>query len=186
LISLAFQKSIFDEDCSKTKLAKVLLYGEYFFYIALYSLPSNLKYLAMDITQEVFLGAFRNFYRFDEDLGNTLEQWLFGIYKNCRVDALIRNSRQSGRYPTNRINDSEKKTDLKAFSEERLMRTAIFQKRLDKLEDLDRTIIAMNIEGMTSIEIASYTGLSPAAVRKRIERATKILKGEKRTDEAKG
>jgi DNA-directed RNA polymerase specialized sigma24 family protein len=50
------------------------LYGEDFFYMTLYWLPSNLKPLTQDITQEVFLGAFRNLYKFDENLGKTLKQ----------------------------------------------------------------------------------------------------------------
>lgn len=161
------------------------LYENDIYYTAYYSLPSNRKHLAKDIKQEVFLGAFRNLYKFDENRGKTLKQWLFGIYRHCRVDALQRDSRQRGPEPLKGINDNEKKRDVNMATEDRFIQNAIFQKLLDKLEDLDRNILIMNLKGMTSEEIASDTGLSPAAVRKRIERAIKFLKGEMRS-EAKG
>jgi RNA polymerase sigma-70 factor (ECF subfamily) len=165
-----------DRDAARDKFreaggALVRQYRRYFVYLAWHTLPSNTKHLAEDIAQDVCLEACRSLHRFDERRA-ALKTWLMGIFWHCRSDAVKRYGRQRRLETDVREADSDGQRRL----EDSLTEKAMLEQCIDRLQERERTILVMHVEGMTAPQIAAVAVLTSENVRQIIRRSLQTLK----------
>jgi RNA polymerase sigma-70 factor, ECF subfamily len=121
---------------------------------------------AMDVTQEVFVSAWRARHRFDPGKGR-LGAWLMGIAKNRLIDNI-----RSERRHDDRRHDAEV-ADVPAPAEvERIGDRMLLAEVLDELPDRARKVVEMAyFEDLTHTEIAERTSLPLGTVKSDIRRA---------------
>ena len=144
-----------------------LLYWKYILYLSFRSVPLSLNHLAADIAheiaQEVFIGAYQSLPGYVEELG-TLKSWLGGIFINCRIEGLKRYLKISQiNFLASELYE-EKQIELVSM-EDCLEQKSLIDERMSRLPDLNRIIMVMFLNGMTTKDIATYSDLSEANVR---------------------
>ncbi len=141
--------------------------------------------LAEDLTQDVFLSAYRALGRLPEDANESA--WLFTIARNRALQELRR--RKILRWlPLSRPNDDE--DDVHPHTDEPLADTVAERDRLRRamaaVPPKDLACLLLSVDGHSYSEVAQITGLSLPAVRARIFRARDRLRALLGEDEAKG
>ncbi|MGI9604110.1 MAG: RNA polymerase sigma factor [Acidimicrobiales bacterium] len=126
---------------------------------------------AADVTQEVFLAAWRAHDRFDADRGS-LRGWLMGIARNKCVDRL----RHHGRRPQIATAEVEDRpaggSDIERMSDRMVLATA-----LEDLPDRSRRLIELSFyQQLTHAEIADHTGVPLGTVKSDIRRGLNKLR----------
>jgi RNA polymerase sigma factor (sigma-70 family) len=128
---------------------------------------------ANDVTQEVFVSAWRARDRFDPQRGN-LAQWLVGITKRRIIDHL----RSEGRHSDRRADDDH--IQNRAHSEPQVDRLAdrmLVADVLTHLPERARTVIHMAyFEDLTHQQIAERTGLPLGTVKSDIRRGLQRIR----------
>lgn len=131
---------------------------------------------AEDLTAEVFLRALRAFDRFDPARGSP-RAWLFRIAQNVLRDQLRQNRRRR-MVPLSGLRDLRCEAPS---PEERLLREEEVQRLLVSVAELsagDREIISLRYgSGLDTAEVGEILGLREPAVRTRLWRALKRLRG---------
>lgn len=120
---------------------------------------------ADDITQEVFIAAYRNLHSLRDT--NAVGPWLAkiarnfsaGLYRGRRQDAELTDDIREQRKPENEANE------ILAV----ILRMPVTYKE---------TLVLRLIEGMTGPEIAEQTGMTPDSVRVNLHRGMKMLRKE--------
>jgi RNA polymerase sigma-70 factor (ECF subfamily) len=130
---------------------------------------------ACDVTQEVFLRAFKYLHRLDLD--KPLEPWLMRITVNVCRDAARRRQRVRNTFVDiegpETIDDSPGPYDGLARKEERL----VLQKALQSLPEKERmAIVLRDVEGRSTAEVASILQSSETTVRSQVSRGRLKLK----------
>ena len=126
--------------------------------------------LAEDLLQETFLAAYG-----DCDRGaaaESLDAWIFGIARHRALIALRRTRRM--RRALDRLTSRREPTSLET------MEVAEVMSVLDRvLSPHDRSLVVLRyVHDFNATQLAEMTGRSPAAIRKRLERACAALAGE--------
>lgn len=124
---------------------------------------------AADLTQQVFLQAFRHLSRY-RPKNSSFAPWLFGIARNAARD---HQRRRRSTVPLERLG-AEPATSAIELEDARLdwLRRAVSQ-----LDDNQRDLVALRFAGDLSVrEIAAVLGKSEAAVQKRLTRIFHALK----------
>ena len=128
---------------------------------------------AMDVTQDAFLKAHRNWAR--RDASRPFGPWIYAIVRNQAIDFLRKKA-------TYRENDDELPvTASTAVGPEALAVKGELQKQvwqaIDQLSpQLREALILRDLHGFAYKEIAQITGASPAAVNSRLHDAREILR----------
>lgn len=124
---------------------------------------------AADITQEVFIAAWRNRERFDPNRGS-LGAWLTGITRNKVTDhfrARAREDRRVERVKNTPSPVEPTERDLEAVADQMLLVDL-----LDELPDRARNVVALAFfEDLTHVEIATRTGIPLGTVKSDIRRS---------------
>ncbi len=140
---------------------------------------------AKDISQEVFLKAYRNIASFDERA--TFSTWIYRITINTCIDEM---RKRKGKQPLSLDNEFEDEegtwkqeiADESDTPEESLMRKEEKSEILMALKtisvDYKTVFILRDIRGLSYDEIADITGLALGTVKSRISRARNHLKKE--------
>jgi RNA polymerase sigma-70 factor (ECF subfamily) len=141
--------------------------------------------LAEDLTQDVFLSAYRALGRLPEDANESA--WLFTIARNRALQELRR--RKILRWlPLARPNDDE--DDVHPQTDEPLADVVAERDRLRRamaaVPPKDLACLLLSVDGHSYSEVAQITGLSLPAVRARIFRARDRLRALLSEDAAKG
>jgi len=141
--------------------------------------------LAEDLTQDVFLSAYRALGRLPEDANESA--WLFTIARNRALQELRR--RKILRWlPLARPNDDE--DDVHPQTDQPLADAVAERDRLRRamatVPPKDLACLLLSVDGHSYSEVAQITGLSLPAVRARIFRARDRLRALLGEDEAKG
>jgi RNA polymerase sigma-70 factor (ECF subfamily) len=125
--------------------------------------------LAEDLLQETFLTAWRERERIPA--GDAARAWLFGIARHRALDALRR--RRRGRDALARLTHRfDRAAHAPAVAEALAMRDLLVR----TLGPEDRSLFVLRyVHGFDAPQLAELTGLSPEAVRKRLERAGRRL-----------
>lgn len=131
---------------------------------------------AEDISQEVFLKAYkslRTLKRWD-----SFASWLYRITLNlCRNWIRAQSSR-----PDREFTEDQDPEVLEAHSRNTYRQEFAYQsvgEALDSLPEMYSQALTLHyFGGMTSMEIAKFTGVSPSAIRMRLRRARSLLKEE--------
>jgi RNA polymerase sigma factor (sigma-70 family) len=131
---------------------------------------------AEDISQEVFLKAYkslRTLKRWD-----SFASWLYRITLNlCRNWIRAQSSR-----PDREFTEDQDPEVLEAHSRNTYRQEVAYEsfgEALDSIPEMYRQALTLHyFGGMTSMEIARFTGVSPSAIRMRLRRARSLLKEE--------
>lgn len=130
---------------------------------------------AADLTQEVFLSAWRARERFDPNRG-PLAAWLVGIAKHKIVDAYRKDGRQ---VPRSRDADGEQASRIPDIHEplDQLANRLLVTEALSTLPDRSRQAVELAFyEGFTHDEIAEQTGIPLGTVKSDIRRGLARLR----------
>ncbi len=126
---------------------------------------------AADITQEVFIAAWRNRGGYDIRRGG-LGPWLAGITRNKIIDHYRANAREDRRVERVKNTPTPTSSDLEEVSLRMLLVDAI-----DELPDRARTVISMAFfDELTHVEIAAQTGIPLGTVKSDIRRGLDRLR----------
>ncbi|KXL53479.1 ECF RNA polymerase sigma factor SigW [Anaerotignum neopropionicum] len=140
---------------------------------------------AKDISQEVFLKAYRNIANFDER--SAFSTWIYRITVNTCIDEMRKRKGKQTLFLDNEFEDEEgtwkqEVADSGETPEESLMRKEEKNEILLALktisEDYKTVFILRDIRGLSYDEIAEITGLALGTVKSRISRARNHLKKE--------
>jgi RNA polymerase sigma-70 factor (ECF subfamily) len=137
---------------------------------------------AEDLVQEAFARALAAKEQFEA--GTNLKAWLFRILRNVHLDAL----RRARRHPTLDLDDGGAES---SWTHERGVEHLRGDAELEALrhlvaEDIDaalstlssdaRTIVLLDFEGFTELELAEILGCAPGTVKSRLARARAALR----------
>lgn len=129
---------------------------------------------AADITQEVFIAAWRNRTRYDATRGG-LAPWLTGITRNKIIDHFRAIGREDRRV------DKVKSAPLPAEPTERELEEVALRMLLvdaiDELPERSRTVVSMAFfDDLTHVEISARTGIPLGTVKSDIRRSLERLR----------
>ena len=131
---------------------------------------------AEDLVQETYtraLGAARQF-----ESGSNLKAWLFRILRNAFIDRR-RRSRREADYIEDLETEGEPRETVVGelqLSQIRALVAADVSAAVHALPESLRTVILLDVEGMTEAEVASVLGCAPGTVKSRLSRARAVLR----------
>jgi len=140
---------------------------------------------AKDISQEVFIKAYRSIANFDER--STFSTWIYRITVNTCIDEMRKRKGKQNLSLDNEIEDEEGTWKQEIADDSRTPEESLIQKEekneilmaLEMIsEDYKTVFILRDIRGLSYEEIAEITGLALGTVKSRISRARKHLKNE--------
>ncbi|HET9139160.1 RNA polymerase sigma factor [Actinophytocola sp.] len=154
-------------------------YGRLVFSVALSALGSRAD--AEDVTQQVFVRAWRSRETYDADKG-TLRTWLLTITRRVVADRLGALARQrAADLAAVRNGHAGRAGDL---AEDTVQRLAVAA-RLHELTDQQRLVVRMAFfEDLTHAQIAERTGLPLGTVKSHLRRALLVLRNRWEADDA--
>lgn len=127
----------------------------------------NDEELALDLTQDTFVNAFRNIHNLRSDLA--LSSWLYRIATNLAVQARWRNRRIHWQPLADLENTSWAAVEA---PDSMVMDRELVHQALSKLPRERAACLLLHVkEGFSYEEVAAIMGSTPEAVRKRIARA---------------
>ena len=131
---------------------------------------------AEDVAQEVFLKAYaslRTLRRWD-----SFASWLYRITLNlCRGRFRKQSSRPDGEFIEDQEPELLENHSRDVYRQELVCESV--REALDSLPEMYSQVLTLHyLSGMTSMEIARFTGVSPSAIRKRLSKARSLLKEE--------
>jgi RNA polymerase sigma-70 factor (ECF subfamily) len=137
-------------------------HGSLVYSICLRSLPED---RAKDVTQEVFVSAWKARERFDPSRGS-LAAWLVGITKNRIIDNVRSEQRHSSRRSEVEAADRPVEPEVERVADRMFVAAA-----LETVPERSRTVIKLAyFEGLTHPEIAQRTGMALGTVKSDIRR----------------
>jgi RNA polymerase sigma-70 factor (ECF subfamily) len=144
---------------------------------ALYNLARYLTGSATDgedLVQETYVRALGALARFD---GRNLKAWLFKILRNAFID-LYRKQRQ---HPTSALDmegpvDADLLRDDLEINQLRNLVASEIEAALMTLSDEARTVVLLDLEGLTEVEVAEVLGCAVGTVKSRLSRARMMLR----------
>jgi RNA polymerase sigma-70 factor (ECF subfamily) len=126
---------------------------------------------AMDVTQEVFVSAWRARERFDPGKG-TLGGWLMGIAKNRLIDNLRAERRHADRREVAEVAELPEPDDLDRVGDRMLVASV-----LQQLPERARTVVELAyFDDLTHAQIAERTDLPLGTVKSDIRRALQRMR----------
>jgi len=129
---------------------------------------------AADITQEVFLAAWRNRERYDASRGG-LGPWLSGITRNKVIDHFRSVGREDRR--VDKIKNSPQPAEPTEQQLEEVTLRMLLVEALDELPERARNVISMAFfDDLTHVEIAARTGIPLGTVKSDIRRSLDRLR----------
>ena len=136
----------------------------------------NDETLAEDAVQDTFLKLIRNVYKVQDAESNRAKKYIIRTIQSTSIDLYRKRKKHMERFE---VADVSELAESNSFEDELIERAAL-EKKLDDLPDKYKEVVVKRfIYEMSLDEIATESGISLAAVRKRYERGMKMLKGEK-------
>ncbi len=143
-------------------------YGSLVYTLCRKTLPED---RAADVTQEVFVSAWRARTRFDPDKGS-LAAWLIGIAKNRIVDNVRSEQRHETRRSDTPMSNLPVESDVEGAADRMLVAQA-----LGRLPARQRTAIELAyLGGLTHTEIATKTDIPLGTVKSDIRRGMEQIR----------
>ncbi len=131
---------------------------------------------AQDVTQEIFLQAYRNLRNLRR--WESFSSWLYRIaYSWCRRWIQSRARHSDVEFIEDQVPGTLEAASVKSYRENALNES--LRVALDSLSDTYREVLILRyFGGMNSVEIAKALGTSPTAIRMRLSRARALLREE--------
>ena len=134
---------------------------------------------AEDLVQETFTRALGAADRFA--VGSNLKAWLFRILRNAFLDGARRRRREPMRDEARDPDESAGPGDgaLRGDAELERLRTVVaeeIEEALMALSEEGRTVVLLDLEGLTEAEIADVVGCAAGTVKSRLSRARASLR----------
>jgi RNA polymerase sigma-70 factor (ECF subfamily) len=126
---------------------------------------------AEDLVQETFARALAAEARFD---GGHLKAWLLRILRNAFIDGY----RKGKAHPEDGPFDADLLAAPAAGELPRTIVAAELEAALLALSDEARTVILLDLEGMTEVEVATVMGCAVGTVKSRLSRARAALRAK--------
>jgi RNA polymerase sigma-70 factor, ECF subfamily len=133
---------------------------------------------AEDLVQETYARALRSAQQFEA--GSNLKAWLFRILRNAFIDRRRRSQREAAAGEAEAL-DVDGELAGPALSELQLdqIRALVAEDvsaAVQALAEPFRTVILLDLEGMTEAEVANVLGCAPGTVKSRLSRARAVLR----------
>ncbi len=129
---------------------------------------------AADITQEVFIAAWKNRERFDPSRGG-LRSWLSGITRNKIIDHFRSIGREERRI--DKVKNSPQPAEPTAQKLEEVTLRMLLVDALDELPERARNVMSMAFfDDLTHVEIADRTGIPLGTIKSDIRRSLHRLR----------
>ena len=133
---------------------------------------------AEDLVQEAYMRALGSAQHFEP--GSNLKAWLFRILRNAFIDRRRRSQRETS-FPCVEDVDAEGGQAEPAIGELQLdqIRALVAEDvsaAVQALPESFRTVILLDLEGMTEAEVASVLGCATGTVKSRLSRARAVLR----------
>jgi RNA polymerase sigma-70 factor (ECF subfamily) len=137
---------------------------------------------AEDLVQEAFSRSLRSWNQFEP--GTSLKAWLLRILRNTWLDRLRHRRRDpvapdSGDAASEAAPSAGEDSWLRGDAELEQMRglvAAEIEEALGRLGEEQRTVILLDLEGLSEAEMASVLGCAPGTVKSRLSRARALLR----------
>jgi RNA polymerase sigma-70 factor (ECF subfamily) len=134
---------------------------------------------AEDLVQETYARALSAQARFER--GTNMRAWLFRILRNLWLDGQRKKSHDPTRGGFDTVNPEVADDDPLLRDDLEIDRLRSFVKKdieaaLDALPEESRTVILLDLEGMTEAEVASVIGCAVGTVKSRLFRARAALR----------
>lgn len=160
--------------CSGDENALREVYDEYGSLVYSICLRSVDRAAASDITQEVFIAAWKKRDRFDPNRG-ALSAWLSGITRNKVIDHFRSTGREQRR--VERIQSTPQPVEPTEKQLEEVTLRMLLVDAIDELPERARNVISMAFfDELTHVEIAERTGLPLGTVKSDIRRSLNRLR----------
>ena len=128
-----------------------------------------------DLTQEVFLSAYRGLQQFEGR--SSLKTWLFSIATNSAKNELRKRSRRPSIIEQALLEIEEQFPDFAETAPQQMIRQQAFERAFSQLAPAEQQILQLkDIEELTYDEIASQLDLSVSAAKMRVQRARLAMK----------
>jgi RNA polymerase sigma factor, sigma-70 family len=115
---------------------------------------------AKDLTQDIFISVWKNLSSFKGK--SKISTWIFRIATNSCLRAIEKSKRMvTTEFPDNLAAPKEENTEEKL---------ALLYKCIGELEETERIIISLELEGLPQAEIAEIVGLTEGNIRVKIHR----------------
>ncbi len=129
---------------------------------------------ASDITQEVFIAAWRNRQRYDPSRGG-LAPWLAGITRNKIIDHFRSSTREDRR--VDRVKNTPAPTEPTEAQLDLVGLRMLLVDAIDELPERSQIVISMAFfDELTHVEIAARTGIPLGTVKSDIRRSLERLR----------
>lgn len=145
------------------------LYGQYYpciYRLCLGYVKGNAS-LAADLAQEVFISVWEKYDSFKGDC--QVGTWLYRIAVNCSLTEIRRNQSYRNRIQAYEIPEGDSAEKQHSDSE-------LLSRCIAKLEEPDRILALLVLEGLPQQEIASILGLSDSNTRVKVHRLKEKLR----------
>ena len=130
---------------------------------------------AEDLVQETYSRALGAAQRFEP--GSNLKAWLFRVLRNAFIDRRRKSRRES---PLEDLEPeaapAEPATGELELAQIRALVAEDVSAAVRALPESFRTVILLDLEGMTEAEVASVLGCAPGTVKSRLSRARAVLR----------
>jgi RNA polymerase sigma-70 factor (ECF subfamily) len=134
---------------------------------------------AEDLVQDTYARALGAAHQFEA--GTNLKAWLFRILRNAFIDRRRRSERESGVTSVDEFDPDLEPAEPAPVNELRLdqVRALVAQDVATAVRGLPesfRTVILLDLEGMTEAEVAQVVGCAAGTVKSRLSRARALLR----------
>jgi RNA polymerase sigma-70 factor (ECF subfamily) len=133
---------------------------------------------AEDLVQETFARALAAASQFEP--GSNLKAWLFRILRNAYVDGRRRSQPASAGVQVEDLDESDSRAELPTSeSQSEQIRALVAEEVAEAVHSLPetwRTVILLDLEGLTEGEVASVLGCAEGTVKSRLSRARAALR----------
>jgi RNA polymerase sigma-70 factor (ECF subfamily) len=133
---------------------------------------------AEDLVQETYARALGAAHQFEA--GSNLQAWLFRIQRNVYLDGRRRSKPEPAEFPVENLDESgalgQPTADESQFEQIRALVAEDVAEAVHALPEAWRTVILLDLEGMTEAEVASVLGCAHGTVKSRLSRARAALR----------
>ena len=133
---------------------------------------------AEDLVQETYARALRAAQQFEP--GSNLKAWLFRILRNAFIDRRRRSQREASLAHAEDLDEEGQPAGSAAGELEldqiRALVTEDVSAAVHALPESFRTVILLDLEGMTEAEVANVLGCATGTVKSRLSRARAVLR----------